>query len=103
MRSITWAVIRCSSPRSTRPSTAGIVKLLCRDFVIPVLLANVFAWPMVYYVMSRWLRNFAYHAPQSAWIFILGGGIALTLSMATVGFQSAKAASADPVKTLRYE
>ena len=84
-------------------SASGIVRLLCRDFVLLILLSNIIAWPAVYFLMSRWLQNFVFHASLSAWLFVLGGGIALVLSMATIGFQAVKAASADPVKSLRYE
>jgi putative ABC transport system permease protein len=84
-------------------SVAEIIGLLCRDFLGPVLLANVIAWPIVYYLINRWLQDFVFHASLSVWVFILGGGIALVLPLVTVGFQVFKAAVADPVKTLRYE
>jgi putative ABC transport system permease protein len=53
--------------------------------------------------MSRWLENFVYHTSLPLWLFALGGGLTLCISMATVGFQALKAARADPVKSLRYE
>jgi putative ABC transport system permease protein len=84
-------------------SVPGITALLSRDFVKLVLLANIIAWPIVYYVIRRWLQNFAYFAEPSLWLFALGGAIALLISVATVGFQAVKAALADPVKSLRYE
>jgi len=84
-------------------SVSGIVKLLAGDFFKLVLVANLVAWPVAYLVMSRWLENFVYHTTISLWLFALGGGLTLFISMATVGFQAVKAARADPVKSLRYE
>ncbi|MFC2142582.1 ABC transporter permease, partial [Acidobacteriota bacterium] len=84
-------------------SVSGIVRLLASDFFKLVLMANLIAWPVVYYLMSRWLENFAYHTSLSLWLFALGGGLTLFISMTTVGFQAVKAARADPVKSLRYE
>jgi len=84
-------------------SASGIVKLLCRDFVGPILLADLIAWPVIFFFMKRWLNNFAFHVSLPIWLFVGGGGIALAISLVTIGYQSLKAASADPVKTLRYE
>lgn len=84
-------------------SVSGIVRLLCRDFLQLVLISNILAWPVVYYMMGRWLQNFAFHASLSIWIFIAGGVTALVVSMGTVGFQAFRAAAADPVESLRYE
>ena len=84
-------------------SVSGIVRLLASDFFKLVLMANLIAWPVAYYLMSRWLENFAYHTSLSLWLFALGGGLTLFISMTTVGFQAVKAARADPVKSLRYE
>jgi putative ABC transport system permease protein len=81
----------------------GIVRLLSGDFFKLVLISNLIAWPVVYYIMNRWLQNFVYHATLSPWLFVLGTGLTLCISMATVGFQAVKAAVADPVKSFRYE
>lgn len=80
-----------------------LVRLLSGDFIKLVLISNLIAWPLIYVIMNRWLQNFVYHASFSLWLFVLGGGLTLGISMATVGFQSVKAAVADPVKSLRYE
>lgn len=84
-------------------SVTGIVKLLSSDFFKLVLISNLIAWPIVYYLMNRWLQNFVYHTSLSFWLFVLGGGLTMCISMATVGFQAVKSAIADPVKSLRYE
>ena len=84
-------------------STIGIVALLARDFLKLVLAANVLAWPAAYYFASRWLQNFAYRIPVGAWAFLLAAAIALVVALLTVGYQSIRAAVANPVQSLRYE
>jgi putative ABC transport system permease protein len=84
-------------------SASGIVTLLCRDFGGLILLANILAWPVVYYVISRWQENFSYHASLSPWLFVLGGGLVLVISLVTIGLQAVKAALANPVDSLRWE
>jgi putative ABC transport system permease protein len=76
---------------------------LSREFVVLVLLANVIAWPIAYYAMSRWLQDFAYRIPLSLWPFVLAGVGALVIALLTVGAQTVRAAAANPVETLRYE
>ena len=61
------------------------------------------AIPLSYYFMSKWLQGFAYRTEISAWIFILSCGIALVIALATVSFHAIKAATANPVESLRYE
>ena len=77
--------------------------LLSREFVKWVILANLIALPAAYYFMSKWLQDFAYKIELTWWIFALAGGIALIIALATVSFQAIKAATANPVKSLRYE
>jgi putative ABC transport system permease protein len=84
-------------------NTNSIVYMLTRDFLKWVLLANVIAWPLAWYSMHEWLQNFAYHTEMSLWIFVISGGIALLIAFATVSFQAIKAATVNPLKSLRYE
>ena len=84
-------------------SIPGIIKLVTKEFIIIVLISNIIAWPIAYYFMKNWLNNFAYHINISWWVFILAGGIALMIAIVTVGVQAVKAATANPVKSLRYE
>lgn len=84
-------------------SVSGIVKLLSKDFLILGIVANLIAWPVIYYIMHLWLKNFVYHTSIPFWLFVLGSGLAAAASMSTVGFQALKAARSDPVKSLRYE
>jgi putative ABC transport system permease protein len=77
--------------------------LLSKDFLILVILSNIIAWPVAYYFMNKWLQDFAYRIEISWWMFALAGGIALVIALATVSFQAIKAATANPVESLRYE
>ena len=81
----------------------NIVSMLSADFIKWVLIANIFAFPIAYYLMNKWLQDFAYRIEISWWVFILSGGIALVIALATVSFQAIKAATANPVDSLRYE
>ncbi|MFC2156683.1 ABC transporter permease [Acidobacteriota bacterium] len=84
-------------------SLPGILRLLSRDFGRLVLLANLAAWPVVYYLMSRWLSNFAYHTDISLWLFAAGGGLTIMVAAAAISFQTIKTAFANPVDSIRYE
>ena len=84
-------------------SVTGIVIMLSKQFTKWVLLANVIAWPVAYYIMSRWLKNFAYRADINILIFIISGLIVLAIALLTVSFQSIRAATTNPAKSLRYE
>lgn len=84
-------------------SVGGLVALLSKDFLGLVLAAFVIAAPEAYYVMNRWLEDFAYHIDMSWPIFLLAGLTALGIALLTVSYQSIKAALANPVKSLRYE
>ena len=68
-----------------------------------VLIANLIAWPVAYYFMNGWLHGFAYRTPMNAWMYLLAGGMAMVIALATVSFQAIKAAAANPVESLRYE
>ncbi len=80
-----------------------ILVLLNRDFVKWVAIAFVIATPIAYFVMNKWLENFAYKTSLSWWIFALAGLLALGVALVTVSFQSWKAATRNPVEALRYE
>ncbi len=84
-------------------SIASITNLLAKDFLKLVLLAIVIASPIAWYVMNQWLADFAYRIEISWWMFAAAGALALLIAFLTVGFQSVKAALANPVKSLRSE
>ncbi len=84
-------------------TTAGIVGLLSKDFLKLVVLAIVFASPLAWYGMHRWLQDFAYRIDMPWWLFVLAGLLAVGVAFLTVSFQSVKAALANPVRSLRSE
>ena len=84
-------------------SVAGIIGLLTKDFTKWVLIANIIAWPIAYYVMNKWLQNFAYRINLEWWTFVLAGLVTLVIALMTVIYHSIKAAVVNPVKSLRYE
>jgi putative ABC transport system permease protein len=84
-------------------SVVEIVVLLSKEFVKWVLVANVVAWPLAYYVMNNWLKNFAYRIDMSFWIFLASGLLALAIALLTVSSHAIRAATANPVESLRYE
>jgi len=84
-------------------TVSEIIIMLTKEFTKWVLIANLIAWPAAYFFMNGWLENFAYRINISIWIFILSGLSALIIAVITVSYQAIKAATADPVKSLRYE
>ena len=84
-------------------SSLQIANLISKDFLKLILLASVIACPIAWYLMHDWLKDFAYRTEISWWIFVLSGGIALLIALATISFQAIKAATANPVESLRYE
>jgi putative ABC transport system permease protein len=84
-------------------SVKSIVFLLTKNFTIWVLSANILAWPLSYFLMNKWLQNFAYRTNINVWIFVVSGFIALGIALITVSFQTIKAANLNPVDALKYE
>jgi ABC-type antimicrobial peptide transport system permease subunit len=84
-------------------SIIHIMTNLSKEFIILVCLANAIAWPLAYYSMIKWLKNFSYRIDLNVWIFILSGLAAFCIALLTVSYQSVKAATANPVDSLRYE
>jgi putative ABC transport system permease protein len=84
-------------------SVAGIVRLLAVEFMLLIGVAIVIATPLAWYAMNKWLQDFAYRIDMQWWVFIISGASAIIIAFLTVGFQSVKAALANPVKSLRSE
>jgi len=84
-------------------SAGNITIMLSKQFVVLVLISNLIAWPTVYYIMHKWLQDFAYRINISWWVFVLSGGIALIIAIVTISVNAIKAAIANPVEALRYE
>jgi putative ABC transport system permease protein len=80
-----------------------ILILLSGEFTATIVLANLIAWPAAYYLMKKWLDNFAYRIDLGIGVFALATLLALGVALISVGWQSLKAATADPVNSLKYE
>ncbi len=81
----------------------NLMLLLSKDFSRPMLLANLLAWPAAYYVMDRWLQDFAYRTDLAFGTFVLGSFAAFMIALGTVSYQAIKVALLSPVDALRYE
>ena len=84
-------------------SVPEIVAMLTGDLARWILLANVVAWPLAYYGMTRWVQGFAYRITIDIWVFLVAGLFVLVVAVLTVGIEAVRAASANPVESLRYE
>ncbi len=84
-------------------SVAGITGLLVKGFLKLVFVAIFIASPLAWYLMQKWLSDFAYRIDIQWWMFAAAGAVAVAIAFLTVSFQSVKAALANPVKSLRSE
>ncbi|HYE57614.1 MAG TPA: FtsX-like permease family protein, partial [Rhodothermales bacterium] len=84
-------------------TSARVVLLLSREFAALVAIALLFALPVGYVAMGRWLQGFAYHVDLGPGVFVAAGVLALLVALVTVSLHTIRAANTDPVKALRYE
>ena len=84
-------------------SVTGIVALLSKDFLKLVAISIVIASPIAWWVMNKWLQDFAYRTNISWTVFVITTILALLIALITISFQAIKAAIANPVKSLRTE
>jgi len=84
-------------------SISGIVTMLSKDFVKPVLIAVVIASPVAWWAMDKWLEDFAYRIAIQWWMFMAAGLAALTITLLTISWQAIRAALANPADSLRDE
>jgi putative ABC transport system permease protein len=84
-------------------SVSGVVILLSRGFVQLVLIANLLAWPLAWYIMDQWLSGFPYHIDIDPLLFVVAGGVVVLIAFLSVSLQTIRAARANPAKSLKYE
>ncbi|HTB27092.1 MAG TPA: ABC transporter permease [Puia sp.] len=84
-------------------SVTSLTSLLSKDFLQLVLVSCLVAFPVAWWIMHNWLQNYEFRIVISWWIFIIAGIMALLIASLTIGFQTIKAALANPVKNLRTE
>lgn len=82
---------------------ANITTELLKEFLKPMLIASVAAIPITWFLMHRWLQDFAYRTNISWWIFVVAGALAIAIALITMSSQTIRAARANPVKSLRSE
>lgn len=84
-------------------SVAQITLLMCREFFLLVLLANVIAWPIAFFIMRNWLKSYAYRVDLGVFSYITAMLIALIVAILSVSYQAVRAARTHPGDSLRYE
>ena len=84
-------------------SVGSILRLLTREIILLILLANLIAWPVAWYFMNQWLNSFAYRISMGLGGYVLAGLAALVLALLTVSSQALRAAMVNPAQTLRNE
>jgi putative ABC transport system permease protein len=84
-------------------SVGGIVLLLSKDFTKLVLVAFVIASPLAWWIMDLWLKNYQYKVSFGWEVFLVAGAFVAIVAMLTISFQSMKAASSNPVDSLKSE
>jgi len=84
-------------------SVVNIIKLFSWGFLKLVIIANLLAWPVAWFIMSEWVNDFAYKTEISWWLFLIAGSVAVLIAFMTVAYQSLKAAMTNPVDSLRDE
>ena len=84
-------------------TVTSVYLLVSREFFKWVVIANIVAWPLAYYLTHEWLQEFAYRIPLGAGYFLIGGAVSLTIAALVMSYQVIRASTADPVKSLRYE
>jgi len=80
-----------------------VMVMLNLDFVKWIAISFIIGCPVAWYIMHKWLENFAYKTSLCWWIFVLAGMLVLVISLITVSWQSWRAATRNPVEALRYE
>jgi putative ABC transport system permease protein len=84
-------------------SVFSIFSLLSKELIYMVLFSLLIAFPLAFWVMNKWLENFVYRINIEWWIFLIAALLAMTVSLMTVGYQAIRAATANPMKSLRTE
>jgi putative ABC transport system permease protein len=87
----------------TGARVANVILMLNHNFIIWFATAFLISCPVSWYAMHLWLQNFAYKTEMKWWVFVSAGAIVMIVSLATVSFQTWRAATKNPVEALRYE
>ncbi|HAN17358.1 MAG: hypothetical protein A2X13_00745 [Bacteroidetes bacterium GWC2_33_15] len=89
--------------RALGSTSGGIIKLMSKEFLILMIISNMIAWPVTYYVTTNWLEGYSKHISTNWWLFILSGLISLFIALVIIAYRAYKTAMLNPAHTLRYE
>ncbi|MFC1726797.1 ABC transporter permease, partial [candidate division KSB1 bacterium] len=84
-------------------SVSNIFILVSKEFIYLVIISNLIAWPAAYFVMQKWMQNFAYNTGISVIAFAVSSIITIAAALLTVSFQAVKVSVKNPVESLKYE
>lgn len=84
-------------------SVSNIVMLFSKQYLKLILIANVIAWPLAWYLMNKWLQDFPYRTKISWWMFAVSLSAGIVIAFAAIAFKTLKAAMRNPVESLRAE
>ena len=84
-------------------TVSNLITLFSREFTKWVVLANIIAWPLAWYFMDNYLSKFAFRINMPWWVFLSVAMLVFAISIITVGYQSWKSATQNPIKSLKYE
>ncbi len=107
-----WGLVTFATEQKTKEtgvrkvlgaSIFHIVYGLLKDILKGMLVANIIAWPVAFWLLNNWLEGYAYRISLQWWMFVLAGIAALAIALSSVMWQVIRAANAEPVKALRYE
>ncbi|HTE34568.1 MAG TPA: FtsX-like permease family protein, partial [Chryseolinea sp.] len=84
-------------------SVTDIIVMINKDFLKPVILANIIAWPIAGWIMYLWIRQFAFHLPFPWWVFAIATTISVVIAFVSISLQTRRAARGNPVRSLRNE
>lgn len=84
-------------------SVTNVLMLLSKEFAKLIIIGFCFAVPVSYFVMNNWLRNFTFRVELSVMTFLIAGALTLLIALMTVSYQVVRAASKNPIETLKYE
>ena len=84
-------------------TTLNIIKLLFGEFTLLLLIANVIAWPITYFITTRWLETYSQHIPTQWWLYIAATAGTLLIALTITGYHAIRTAHLNAAMTLRYE
>ena len=84
-------------------SIPKIIALVSKDLLLLVIVANVVAWPLAFFILQRWLADFAYRVEMNAPVFVFASLLTLIIAIGTISYQAIRAALTNPIDSLRIE